>query len=132
MSTNRKFVYDHLNRPGLQSFVQDRVFPQGSLLTAQTLKPFLVYSMGNNTDEEMSDPDNFRPNRQFFTVWVHGEEGSYDLIDDIVDEVKKTFVEAKPSGSVCGIQYLETSADHDDPTLQSLMRYVRFQLAQSR
>lgn len=132
MSTNRKFVYDLLNQPGLQSFVQDRVFQQGSLLTAQTLKPFLVYSMGNNTDEEMSDPDNFSPCRQFFTVWVHDDEGSYDLIDDIVNEIKRTFLTAPTSGSVCGVQYLETSADHDDPTLQSVMRYVRFQLAQSR
>lgn len=129
----RAFVYDTLSTfPGLAPLVQDRIFQQGSVLTAQTVKPYLVFTMGNNTDEGYSDLDSFRPARQFFQVFIHDEVGDYARIDEIVKQLKQAFLAAPVSGDVCGVQYLETSADHDDPTLASIMRYVRFQLAVAR
>lgn len=129
---SRQFIYDVMTSPPLAAFWGDRVFQQGSLLSAQTVKPYGVYTMGNNTDEGMADEDNFQPSRQFFQVFIHDEVGDYSRIDAIVAELKRAFLSALRTGDVCGVQYLETSRDLDDPTLESIMRYVRFQLAKSR
>lgn len=130
---SRQFVYDVITGYApVTTLVGERVFQQGSLLTAQTIKPYLVYTMGNNTDEEMSDPDSFRPARQFFQIFVHDEVGDYTRIDTIMGHLKNAFLSAPLSGDVCGVQYLEASRDLDDPTLESIMRYSRFQLAKSR
>ena len=130
---SRQFVYNVMTGYApLTALVGTRVMQQGSLLSAQTVKPYLVYRMGNNTDEGMADPDSKRPGRQFFQVYIHDEVGDYTRIDDIVKHLKDAFLAAQPSGDVCGIQYLETSGDLDDPTLESIMRYARFQLATAR
>lgn len=130
---SRDFVYSVMaSSAGVSSLVGDRIFQQGSLLHAQTIKPYIVYTMGNATDEGMDDPDNFMPARQYFQIYIHDEVGDYSRIDQVVEELKKAFTTAMPEGNVCGIQYLETSRDLDDPTLESIMRYVRFQLATAR
>lgn len=130
---SRQLVHQVLSTtPELIALVGDRIFQGSSMLTAQVVKPFVVYSMGNNTDEGMTDPDSFQPSRQFFTVYIHDEKGDYSRIDDVVRVMKRAFLTAPLTGDVCGLQYLETSADHDDPTLQSIMKYVRFQQALAR
>lgn len=130
---SRTFVYSMLTTHApLTALVGNRVYQQNSLLSAQTTKPYLVYTFGNNTDEGMGDPDSFRPGRQFGQVYIHDEPGDYSRIDDIVVALKNAFLATPPSGNVCGIQYLETSRDLDDSTLESIMRYVRFQLATAR
>lgn len=128
---SRQFIMDTL-MSAAPDIIGDRVFAQGSLLTGQTVKPYIVYTVGNNTDEGYSDPDSFRPNRQFFQVYIHDEVGDYSQIDSLVRAVKDAFLNAPLSGDVAGVSYLETSRDLDDPTLQTIMRYVRFQLAQAR
>lgn len=130
---SREFVYNVMaNRAALTALVGDRIFQQGALLTGQTIKPYLVYTMGNNTDEGMSDPDSLQPTRQFFQVYIHDEVGDYTRIDSIVKELKLAFMAAETTGDVCGVTYLETSRDLDDNTLETIMRYMRFQLAKSR
>lgn len=132
MTTNRQFVYSRLQDPAILAFVGDRTFLQGSLLSAQIAKPFVVYTMGNNTDEGMSDPDTFMPSRQFFQVYVHDELGDYARLDDLIQVVKEVFLGPPYAIGVCGVQYLETSRDLTDDALKTSMRYVRFQLATSR
>lgn len=130
---SRAFVYGVMTESALlTSSVGDRIFQQGSLLSAQTVKPYIVYNMGNNTDEGMSDPDSFSPSRQYFQVYLYDEVGDYSRIDDLIAELKRAMLAAQPTGDVCGVQYLETSRDLDDPTLEAIMRYVRFQLAIAR
>jgi hypothetical protein len=129
---SRQFIWDVLNTESVTNLVGDRIFPQGSLLTGQIQKPFLVYTVGNNTDEGMADPDSFQPSRQFFQVYIYDEVGDYTRIDSIIKVLKNAFLTSPTSGDVCGIQYLETSRDMDDSTLESIMRYMRFQLAMAR
>lgn len=131
--TSREFIHGVLaNTPGISSVVGERIFQQGSLLSAQTVKPYIVYTMGNNTDEGMADLDSFRPSRQFFQVYYHDLVGDYSRIDLLVQATKQAFLAAATTDDVCGVQYLETSRDLDDPTLESIMRYSRFQLALAR
>lgn len=110
-----------------------RVFQQGSILTAQTVKPYLVHHFGNNTSEGMDDEDNFRPNRQFIQIFIHVAQGDYGSIDDIMVEVRTALLSltGRP-GDISGIQYLETSQDLQDSLLQTYFRYMRFQLAAAR
>lgn len=132
---SRQFIYDTLLGVGSNSEVEDRVFQRGSMLTAQVEKPYIVYGMGNNTDEAISsasDVEDFQPNRQYFQVNVYDLVGDYSRIDDILQQIKDAFKTASLSGDVCGVTYLETSQDFDDPTLESIMRYMRFQLAKAR
>lgn len=120
------------NYAPLTALIGDRVFSQGALLTAQITKPYVVHTMGNNTDEGMYDRDSFRPNRQFFQVYVHGDKGDYLMIDDVVPLVKEALIDTPVSGSVIEVRYLETSQDLEDNILQTYMKYVRFQAALSR
>ena len=129
---SRQFIFDTLRTPALEDKVGDRVFQQASVLTAQHYKPFLIYTIGNNTDEGMADPDTYTPSRQFFQVYIHDAVGDYAQIDDLIKLVKTAFLTAALPDDVSGVQYLETSRDLDDPTLQTIMRYVRFQLAMAR
>lgn len=129
---SRQFIYDTLQVSSVADKVGDRVFQQGSMLTGQNFKPFLIYTVGNNTDEGMSDPDTYQPSRQFFQVYIHDDVGDYAQIDDLVNIIRDAFLTASLPLNVSGIQYLETSRDLDDPTLQTIMRYMRFQLAMAR
>jgi hypothetical protein len=129
-SDTRAFVFDRLKTVAA---VGGRVLQQGSALTAQTVKPYLVYHMGNDTDEGMSDEDNFKPNRQFMQVFIHVAQGDYGPIDDIMPQVKAALASGvgKPNDLI-HVQYLETSQDLQDDLLQSFFRYMRFQLIQAR
>lgn len=113
----------------LSAVVVDRVYQQGSVLTAQQTKPYLVHHFGNNTDEGMYDEDSFKPNRQFLQIFIHTEQGDYGPIDDIIPLVKAALYKlaGKPP-SLIAVRYLETSQDLQDDLLQSYFRYVRFQL----
>lgn len=128
---SREWVYKAIRSPGVIAYT-DRVFQRGSIITAQTVKPYIVYNLGNNTDEGMADEDSFRPNRQFLQVYIHDEVGDFSRIDDIVQALKEGFLTTPRTGDVCGVQYLETSTDLEDPTVESIFRYVRFQLALAR
>lgn len=102
-------------------------FHQGeSMDSANVEKPFLVYTIGNATDEQLSEePEG--PERQFFQIYIHDEGADYELIDQIVARVKTLLRNAgdKDSGILTTI-YLETSRDLDDETMGTILRYIRF------
>jgi hypothetical protein len=130
----REWVYSTLKTdPTLSGLVSGRVFLQGSVLSAQQAKPYLVYHFGNQTDEGMYDEDNFQPSRQFLQVFMHVDQGDYGPVDDIADAVKAALlsVAGRPPMLV-GMQYLETSQDLQDNLLQTFFRYARFQIAQAK
>jgi len=98
-----------------------------SMLTSQITKPFIVYTIGNSTSENLAEED-YRPERQFFQVYVHDKPADYSRIDDIVKAIKDTLVGQRSlEHSVMIIRHLETSRDLDDSTMKTIMRYIRFQ-----
>lgn len=134
VSPVRSWVHTRLSADtSLTAVVGGRVQQQGAVLTAQTVKPYLVHHFGNNTDEGMYDEDSFQPNRQFLQVFIHVPQGDYGPIDDICPLVKVALSSlASRPASLIHVQYLETSQDLQDDLLQTYFRYMRFQLIQSR
>jgi hypothetical protein len=93
-------------------------------------KPFLVYGLGNATNEELADDDanDHEAERQFFQVWIHDEGGDYGLIEQIIPVVKRRLIGASDVNSkVVTIRYLETSAEFSNATYNTIFRYIRFQ-----
>jgi len=129
----RHFVYDRLTQEAVASLLADganSVYAKKSMTSSVEVHPYLVYKMGNDTSEEFSEEREV--SRQFFQVWVHdyfdGKTADYDKIDTIITTLKNVF---KNAGGVPGIwttRYLETSQDLDDDTLNTVFRYLRFQL----
>lgn len=122
-----------LNSSYTQPLTADRVFQQGSILTSQRVKPYLVHHFGNQTDEGMSDEDNFQPSRQFLQIYMHVDQGDYGPIDEIQPQVKLAMstLSGRPV-QLAGVHYLETSQDLQDEVLQTYFRYMRYQLILSR
>lgn len=130
----RTWVHTRLSTNGpLTAVIGGRVWQQGGVLTAQTQKPYLVHHFGNNTDEGMYDEDDRKPNRQFLQIFVHGEQGDYGPVDDIIPLVKAALMDlaGKPA-DLNQVVYLETSQDLQDDLLQTYFRYIRFQLILAR
>lgn len=110
--------------------IKDRVMPRRSEGDILSAKPFLIYGLGNSTDEGLVDStaNDGQAERQFFQVWIHDEGGSYALIDDLVKKVKKRLIGASsPANRVTTIRYLETSQEFNNETYNTIFRYIRFQ-----
>lgn len=130
-----------INDPGLIDYFEDLLQPgevfsnrvyQGETLTDRLLpKPYLFYTLGNDSDENLSE--DVHPHRQFFTFYIHDSPSDYQRIDAIVDLLKKALVNknGKEAG-VITVRHLETSADFDDNTLGTILRYSRFQAIRER
>jgi hypothetical protein len=111
-----------------------RSYQQGSVLSGQVQKPYVVHHFGNNTDEGLCEEDDaVLPNRQFLTIYLHTAQGDYGPLDDMMPLVKGAlFSLADRPSSLIQLRYLETSQDMQDDLLQTYFRYMRFQLACSR
>lgn len=126
----RNFLAEHLKADTLVTdFVDDRTYQGGSMnstVPPQGKAPFLVYTIGNTSDEDLSEDPG--PYRQFFIIYVHDKGEDYDQIDQIILALKRSLVNQKNlEYGVMTIRYLETSQDLDDQTMGTIMRYVRFQ-----
>jgi hypothetical protein len=134
MAEVRAFIHTKLKTNGpLNAVIAGRVFQQGSILTAQQAKPFIAHHFGNETDEGMYDPDSFQPSRQFLTIYMHTDQGDYGPLDDLKPLIRMALMDrAGRPANLIWVNYLETSADMQDDTLQTYMRYMRFQLAMAR
>lgn len=108
-----------------------RVFAKKTMTSLIEQCPYIVYKMGNSTAEGLSEERD--PDRQFAQVWVHdfhdGEHADYMRIDDVIKEMREVLVnqQSGPDG-IWTVRYLETSQDLNDETLNTVMRYVRFQI----
>lgn len=129
MSDIRNFVYSRLQTV---TATNSRVFQQGSIITAQAIKPYLVYHFGNAPDEGMYDEDSFQPMRQYIQVYIHVDQGDYAPVDDIAAAVKAALLSGSKPANLIHVQYLETSQDLQDDLLQTFFRYIRFQLILAR
>lgn len=104
-----------------------RFYQGGGLRTAELVKPYLVYHMGNDTSELLSELS--LAGRQFLTIYIHDEYGDYQLIDDIGNRLKALLQGAGSAvDNVILTRYLERSQDLSDETQNTIFRYLRFQL----
>lgn len=111
--------------------VGQRVFAKKSMTSANEVYPFLVYKFGQNSSEGFSE--SIEPTRQFLQIFVHdyadAHSGDYLRIDDVLAELKRTLGNQSSAGDgVITARYLETSQDLNDETLNTVMKYIRFQL----
>ena len=131
--TARTFVYQTLatipsiTEPG----GEPRVFAKKSMTSLVEDCPYIVYKLGYSAAEDLSET--IDADRQFMQVWVHdfhdGKTADYMRIDAVVKEVRSAFkLASSPEDGVIAVRYLETSQDLNDETLNTVMRYVRFQL----
>lgn len=128
----RQFVYDTLSGDAaITALVGTRVHQGESLVKAQLDAPFLVYRIGNETNELFSEDDQ-QPHRVFFQVYIHDKGGDYMRIDDLVKLVINALRGGPyPEYKILRVNYLETSRDLDDAEMGTLVRYVRFQAVRS-
>jgi hypothetical protein len=135
--TPRKFVWTTLHDPRIAELVggQDdvadaRIFAKKTLTSNKEDCPYIVYKLGNDTSEEFSEEREIT--RQFFQVWVHDFTNSkiadYGRIDALLKVIKQVFKETESQPGIWTCRYLETSQDLDDDTLDTVFRYLRFQL----
>jgi hypothetical protein len=134
--TARSFVYKTLiGYPGVTSLVggmtNPRVWAKKTLTSSIEECPYIVYKLGNDTSEPLAETEPMT--RQFFQVWVHdfhdAEVGDYEKIDEIIKQVGRAFYlrNSAPDG-IFATEFLETSQDLNDETLNTLFRYSRFNL----
>lgn len=133
----RAFLYNKLTLdPGLQAElggaqgILTRVVPRRSQDDIMVPRPFLVFGLGTESDENLVDStaNDGEASRQFFQVWVHDEGGSYAKVDDLVKLVKDCLIGASdPASNVLTIRFLETSQEFSNETYNTNFRYIRFQ-----
>ena len=131
----RVWLYDILhNAPALQGYYNNLplvnldVFPRESLHDTVQRKPFIVYGLGNDTNEQLSEDKNHKAHRQFFQIWIHDDGGDYTRIDDLVEIVVNLLQgQAAPSYDITNVHWLETRQEFSDQTFNTLFRYIRFQ-----
>lgn len=137
----RTLLYDTLtSSPVLQARfggvegILTRVMPRQSRENILVDRPFLIYGLGNQSNEFLVDETSVEAesgaeaSRQFFQVWVHTEGGSYVVIDDIIEEVKDVLVGlSSPEHRVVTTRWLETSQEFNNETYVTIFRYLRFQ-----
>lgn len=93
-------------------------------------KPYIVYHIGNTSDEVLAE--NHSAARHFFQIYVYDHLGDLQRIDDIIKAVKKALVgRGSEAEKIITIRFLGTSQDLDDNTMGAAFRYARFQMIAS-
>lgn len=132
----RTFLYDTLTQSEeLQAFLggsletaKDRVIPRRSESTVNVPKPFIVYGLGNSTNEALAEDEDHTAYRQFLQIWFHDEGGSYLQIDAMIEVVKKLLVgQRNTAAMVTNLHWLENSQEFSNETYNTIFRYARFQ-----
>jgi hypothetical protein len=133
--TARTWTYKRLTTfPGLIALIgadDPRVFAKKSMTSSIELHPYIVYKLGNNTGEDLAEDQDV--SRQFLQIFVHdyadGEVADYTKIDAVIKQIKLAFkLQSSPADGVIAANYLETSQDLNDETLNTVMKYIRLQL----
>ncbi|MEG2887251.1 MAG: hypothetical protein RR853_09010 [Aurantimicrobium sp.] len=110
---------------------EPRIFAKKTMTSAIEEHPYLVYKLGNETLELANEE--LEVTRQFFQIWVHDyhdqETGDYAKIDEIIEHLRRVFwIKNSAEEGVWITNWIETSQDLNDDTLNTLFKYVRFQL----
>ena len=133
----RPWLFDMLsNSPELRTLLNItfpelavRIIPRESQTTLTNIpRPFIVYGLGQTTNEGLGETNEHEARRQFFQLWVHDEGGDYGLIDEILEILKDTFQgQSAPAFNVSHVLWLENSQEFSNETYNTLFRYSRFQ-----
>lgn len=110
--------------------IKARVMPRRSQGNINIEKPFIIFGLGNATNEQLSDStsDDEEAYRQFFQIWVHDEGESFVRIDDLIQIIKRRLIGVtSPAHHVVTIFWLETSQEFNNETYNTNFRYIRFQ-----
>lgn len=111
--------------------IKTRVIPRRSQTSIEVQSPFLIYGLGNNTNEGLGDPtaNDVDAHRQFFQIWIEEEDsGSYAKIDEFIPVIKRLLTGASsPENNIMTIAWLENSQEFNNETYNTLFRYMRFQ-----
>lgn len=136
--TARVFVYQSMaTDPDIVALVggleNPRIFAKKSMTSSIEEHPYIVYKLGYSTDTLITGEDEEVVENQFVQIWVHDytdeKSGDYTKIDTIIGLLKKRFHNAySVADGVFGMDYLETSQDLNDETLNTVFKYARFQL----
>lgn len=143
--TKRSWLYSRIATfPGLLPLIAEdgdpetsRVFAKKSMTSAKEQHPYIVYKLGYNATEDLSDAEDFTsPERQFLQVFVHDfadtQVADYTQIDAVIRQLKLALHgQIVPEEGITYVKYIETSQDLDDDTLSTVMKYVRFQMIQN-
>lgn len=136
--TARQWAYTTLTQDvGLGELVSgDRILQGQSMMTAQIERPFIVLKFSADVDlDAFDDPDIVqRPNHQIFEVWCHDSRPSYVQIDSICDLVKKALrtEQSSVAAYIMAVKFIGISADLQDMTMDTVLRYLTFQLVMSQ
>jgi len=127
--TVRTWIYGQLIT--LDELVGDRVFAKKTMTSSIEQHPYIVYSLGYNANEDLAEDTDVT--RQFIQVFVHdfndGDNADYMRIDQVIHAIKQVFhLKNSAEDGVIAIQYVETSQDLNDETLNTVFKYARFQL----
>lgn len=118
-------IQDALGGP---TSVLERIMPRSSRTNINVPKPFMIYGLGNNTNEDLGEESDHEAHRQFFQIWIHDEGGDYSLIDSLIVDTKNALRgQSSPAHNVMAVHWLETSGEFNNETYNTLFRYVRFQ-----
>lgn len=116
--------------PALAEVIEERVYQSASLRDATIKTPFLVYHMGNDTDEALGY--GATAHRQYFMIYVHDQYADYVRIDAIIDLVIAALRDrGSAKEGVYTVRFLEKSQDMTDASLNTIFRYLRFQFVMS-
>ena len=134
--TARTFIYRTLvNNPGVTSLVggaaNPRVFAKKTMTSAVEEMPFIVYKLGVESNLDIAEDE--RLVRQYLQVWVHDvdseDHADYMRIDEVLSAVKESLhLASSISDGVISSEFIETSQDFNDDTLNTLFKYSRFTL----
>jgi len=121
MATMRQWVYSRLAADSALLLIHEgRIFSARGLISTPPF-PFLAIDFSTSTDE-LTDV----AWRQIFRVWVHDEPGSYDLIDQTMQDIRRVLVTGESEVDMLACRFSEESPDLRDDGHNSVTRYVRF------
>jgi hypothetical protein len=108
-----------------------RVWAKKGMTSSIEQCPYIVYKMANSSDMELAEDTPV--DRVYFQVWVHdfsdAETADYMRIDEVVKQVRAAFhLLGSAEESIWQTRWLETSQDLNDDTLNTVFRYVRFEM----
>ena len=121
--------------PDMHVLINRRLYAANSLGTGnipeQPKKPFIVMREMDTTAINIAKDTSPNVNRKIFQFYVHDEKGSYSRINAIIAVLRETVRGLTDQVSDTGARCLEatwegTSADLEDPTYNSAMKFATF------
>ena len=113
--------------------VRTRIHPRRSEETIVLPTPYIIFGLGNDTNEDLAEDTDHEAHRQFFTIWIHDEGPTFTTIDDLIPIIKARLQNAQDSDAgVTMVRWLETSSEFNNETYKTVFRYCRFQAIRSR